>query len=155
MKNEFLWNRTRYTLTSSAVATRPSTGLSPAWPDLDVDLEIESLQHPERYPLIIKRNAKSQVEVGYRGQNTVKFVQNEKVLSFGNTQINLIFLSLIRTFAGSLIFKPKSVVRLIWVYGFLGCCNTILTISIRRNRGKGTGKQGTRRHVTGSETASC
>ena len=27
------------------------------WPDLDVDLEIESLQHPERYPLIIKRNA--------------------------------------------------------------------------------------------------
>ena len=27
------------------------------WPDLDVDLEIESLRHPERYPLIIKRNA--------------------------------------------------------------------------------------------------
>jgi len=27
------------------------------WPDLDVDLEIESLQHPERYPLVIKRNA--------------------------------------------------------------------------------------------------
>ena len=27
------------------------------WPDLDVDLEIESLKHPERYPLIIKRNA--------------------------------------------------------------------------------------------------
>ena len=27
------------------------------WPDLDVDLEIESLQHPERYPLLIKRNA--------------------------------------------------------------------------------------------------
>ncbi len=26
------------------------------WPDLDVDLEIESLRHPERYPLIIKRN---------------------------------------------------------------------------------------------------
>ena len=26
------------------------------WPDLDVDLEIESLQHPERYPLVIKRN---------------------------------------------------------------------------------------------------
>ena len=23
------------------------------WPDLDVDLEIESLRHPERYPLII------------------------------------------------------------------------------------------------------
>ena len=27
------------------------------WPDLDVDLEIESLQHPELYPLIIKQNA--------------------------------------------------------------------------------------------------
>ena len=26
------------------------------WPDLDVDLEIESLNHPERYPLIMKRN---------------------------------------------------------------------------------------------------
>ena len=27
------------------------------WPGLDVDLEIKSLQHPERYPLVIKRNA--------------------------------------------------------------------------------------------------
>jgi len=27
------------------------------WPDLDVDLEIESLKHPERYPLIMKREA--------------------------------------------------------------------------------------------------
>ena len=26
------------------------------WPKLDVDLEIESLKHPERYPLIMKRN---------------------------------------------------------------------------------------------------
>ena len=26
------------------------------WPDLDVELEIESLRHPERYPLIMKRN---------------------------------------------------------------------------------------------------
>ena len=26
------------------------------WPDLDVDLEIDSLHHPERYPLVIKRN---------------------------------------------------------------------------------------------------
>lgn len=26
------------------------------WPALDVDLEIESLKHPERYPLVIKRN---------------------------------------------------------------------------------------------------
>ncbi len=27
------------------------------WPDLDVDLEIDSLRHPERYPLLIKRNS--------------------------------------------------------------------------------------------------
>ena len=27
------------------------------WPGLDVDLEIKSLQHPELYPLVIKRNA--------------------------------------------------------------------------------------------------
>ena len=27
-----------------------------AWPDLDVDLEVDSLRHPERYPLVIKRN---------------------------------------------------------------------------------------------------
>lgn len=26
------------------------------WPNLDVELEIESLKHPERYPLLIKRN---------------------------------------------------------------------------------------------------
>ena len=26
------------------------------WPKLDVDLEVDSLRHPERYPLIIKRN---------------------------------------------------------------------------------------------------
>ena len=26
------------------------------WPRLDVDLEIDSLKHPERYPLIMKRN---------------------------------------------------------------------------------------------------
>ena len=25
------------------------------WPSLDVDLEIESLKHPERFPLIMKR----------------------------------------------------------------------------------------------------
>jgi hypothetical protein len=24
------------------------------WPDLDVDLEVESLEHPEKYPLIYK-----------------------------------------------------------------------------------------------------
>ena len=26
------------------------------WPTLDIDLEIDSLRHPERYPLLIKRN---------------------------------------------------------------------------------------------------
>ena len=26
------------------------------WPKLEVDLEIDSLRHPERYPLLIKRN---------------------------------------------------------------------------------------------------
>lgn len=26
------------------------------WPKLEVDLEVESLRHPERYPLLIKRN---------------------------------------------------------------------------------------------------
>lgn len=28
-----------------------------AWPALDVDLEIDSLKHPERYPLLIKRSS--------------------------------------------------------------------------------------------------
>ena len=26
------------------------------WPALDIDLEIESLRYPERYPLLIRRN---------------------------------------------------------------------------------------------------
>ena len=26
------------------------------WPKLEIDLEVESLRHPERYPLLIKRN---------------------------------------------------------------------------------------------------
>jgi hypothetical protein len=26
------------------------------WPDLDIDLEVESLKHPERYPLVMRRN---------------------------------------------------------------------------------------------------
>ncbi len=26
------------------------------WPELDVDLEVESLKHPERYPLVMRRN---------------------------------------------------------------------------------------------------
>ena len=26
------------------------------WPKLEIDLEVDSLRHPERYPLLIKRN---------------------------------------------------------------------------------------------------
>jgi hypothetical protein len=26
------------------------------WPDLDIDFEIESLRHPERYPLVMERS---------------------------------------------------------------------------------------------------
>lgn len=33
------------------------------WPDLDVDLEIDSLKHPERYPLVMKRS-----QLDYVGQ---------------------------------------------------------------------------------------
>ena len=33
------------------------------WPDLDVDLEIDSLRHPERFPLVIKRNVQDYVGV--------------------------------------------------------------------------------------------
>lgn len=31
------------------------------WPLLDVDLEIESLKHPERYPLLIKRTQDEEI----------------------------------------------------------------------------------------------
>lgn len=32
------------------------------WPNLDVDLEIDSLRHPERYPLLIKRTPSEMLE---------------------------------------------------------------------------------------------
>ena len=32
------------------------------WPDLDVDLEIDSLRYPERYPLLIKRSPTELIE---------------------------------------------------------------------------------------------
>ena len=32
------------------------------WPNLDVDLEIDSLRHPERYPLLIKRNPSEYIQ---------------------------------------------------------------------------------------------
>ena len=41
---------------SSVLNVRMSGSRAIEWPDLDVDLEIESLRHPERYPLIIKRS---------------------------------------------------------------------------------------------------
>jgi hypothetical protein len=28
------------------------------WPDLDVDLAVESIEHPERYPLVSRRRAR-------------------------------------------------------------------------------------------------
>ena len=41
---------------SSALNVRMSGPDAIEWPDLDVDLEIESLKHPERYPLVMKRS---------------------------------------------------------------------------------------------------
>ncbi|MDO4164663.1 MAG: DUF2442 domain-containing protein [Bacteroides sp.] len=41
---------------SSALNVRMSGAHAIEWPDLDVDLEIDSLKHPERYPLIMKRS---------------------------------------------------------------------------------------------------
>lgn len=46
----------------SVLNVRMSGSDAIVWPDLDVDLEIESLRHPERYPLVIKRNALDSVE---------------------------------------------------------------------------------------------
>ena len=41
---------------SDALEVRMSGRNAIEWPKLDVDLEIDSLKHPERYPLIMKRN---------------------------------------------------------------------------------------------------
>lgn len=41
---------------SSALNVRMSGPRAIEWPELDVDLEIESLKHPERYLLVIKRS---------------------------------------------------------------------------------------------------
>uniref|UniRef100_UPI004028EF7A DUF2442 domain-containing protein n=1 Tax=Segatella hominis TaxID=2518605 RepID=UPI004028EF7A len=41
---------------SDALDVKMSGRNSIEWPKLDVDLEIDSLKHPERYPLIMKRN---------------------------------------------------------------------------------------------------
>lgn len=41
---------------SSALNVRMCGRNAIEWPELDVDLEIDSLRHPERYPLVMKRN---------------------------------------------------------------------------------------------------
>lgn len=41
---------------SSALNVRMAGSNAIEWPELDVDLEIESLKHPERYPLVIKQS---------------------------------------------------------------------------------------------------
>ena len=41
---------------SSALNVRMAGPNAIEWPELDVDLEIESLKHPERYPLVIKQS---------------------------------------------------------------------------------------------------
>ena len=41
---------------SSVLNVRMSGPRAIEWPELDVDLEVESLRHPERYPLVIKRS---------------------------------------------------------------------------------------------------
>ena len=41
---------------SDALEVRMSGKNAIECPKLDVDLEIDSLKHPERYPLIMKRN---------------------------------------------------------------------------------------------------
>lgn len=41
---------------SSVLNVRMSGSRAIEWPELDVDLEIESLKHPERYPLVMRRS---------------------------------------------------------------------------------------------------
>lgn len=41
---------------SSVLDVRMSGRNAIEWPALEIDLEIDSLKHPERYPLVIKRN---------------------------------------------------------------------------------------------------
>lgn len=41
---------------AQALTVRMSGRNAIEWPMLDVDLEIESLKHPERYPLVMKRS---------------------------------------------------------------------------------------------------
>lgn len=41
---------------SSALNVRMAGKNAIEWPELDVDLEIDCLKHPERYPLVMKRS---------------------------------------------------------------------------------------------------
>ena len=41
---------------SEVLDVRMSGNNAIEWPRLDIDLEVDSLRHPERYPLLIKRN---------------------------------------------------------------------------------------------------
>ena len=51
------YNRVPWMKTISEVLdVRMSGNNAIEWPRLDVDLEVDSLRHPERYPLLIKRN---------------------------------------------------------------------------------------------------
>lgn len=47
---------------SDVLNVRMSGHSSIEWSALDVDLEIESLKHPERYPLIMKRSPLDQLD---------------------------------------------------------------------------------------------
>lgn len=48
--------RLRDARVSSALNVRMAGPNAIEWPELDVDLEIESLKHPERYPLVMTRS---------------------------------------------------------------------------------------------------
>ena len=52
--NRIPWLKSASTM--DALDVRMSGRNAIEWPKLDVDLEIDSLKHPERYPLIMKRN---------------------------------------------------------------------------------------------------
>jgi hypothetical protein len=53
---EFPWFRAA-TIAQLASIERPSSG-SLRWPDLDVDLSIDSIEHPDRYPLVSRAAAR-------------------------------------------------------------------------------------------------
>ena len=40
---------------ANALNVRMAGSRAIEWPDLDIDLELECLRHPERYPLVMKR----------------------------------------------------------------------------------------------------